>query len=111
MLLLQLEAESQLAHCDSAIIRFIILGFLILTRLIFGARQFDRAQALGGPMYGTGFEDGAPTKPGSTLGDTGAAPNCAMGVLTALHQRHVTGRGQGVEVVMQAGDQQELDAA
>ncbi len=59
------------------------------------------AQAVGGAVSGTGDAGEPPLAPGIAIADTGAALHSAMGILSALYQRQVTGRGQSVEVAMQ----------
>jgi formyl-CoA transferase len=77
------------------------------------------AQCAGGAASTTGFWDGPPTVSGAALGDSNTGMHLAIGILTALHQRSKTGKGQKVAVSMQDSvlnlcrvklrDQQRLD--
>ncbi len=60
-------------------------------------------QAMGGVMSMTGPEGGQPTKVGPGLGDVWPALLLAIGILSALRYRDLTGKGQRVEVAMLDG--------
>jgi len=56
------------------------------------------SQAMGGLMSVTGQEGNPPTRCGSAMGDVLGGLNMAIGVLVAINARHVTGKGQYVDV-------------
>ena len=57
-------------------------------------------QGAGGLMGITGYPDGPPTRVGASVGDITAGLFTAIGILTALHARTVSGVGQMVDVSM-----------
>ena len=57
-------------------------------------------QAMGGLMAITGEPDGAPMKVGVALSDVMTGHYAAIGILSALHARHASGRGQHIDVAL-----------
>jgi len=57
-------------------------------------------QGMGGIMSITGPDEHHPTKVGSSIADIFAGLFAAIGILSALHNRELTGRGQWVDVGM-----------
>jgi formyl-CoA transferase len=61
------------------------------------------AQGLSGVMSVTGEPDGNPVKCGIPIGDLSAGLFCAVAILSALHARERTGRGQYVDTSLFEG--------
>ncbi len=57
-------------------------------------------QAMGGIMSITGEQDGPPVKPGASIGDITAGLFTAVGILSALHEREKSGKGQSLDISM-----------
>ncbi|MDD3655809.1 MAG: CoA transferase [Atribacterota bacterium] len=57
-------------------------------------------QAMGGIMSVTGWPDSPPTRTGTAIADILAALNSAIGILTALRYRDISGEGQKVDVAL-----------
>ena len=57
-------------------------------------------QGMGGIMSITGEPGGPPVRPGISLGDIAAGLYTAIGILTALHERQRSGRGQMIDISM-----------
>ena len=57
-------------------------------------------EAVGGIRFTTGEADRPPARAGISLGDSLAALFAVIGTLTALHERHRSGRGQEVDVAI-----------
>jgi crotonobetainyl-CoA:carnitine CoA-transferase CaiB-like acyl-CoA transferase len=58
------------------------------------------AQGMGGGMMLTGHADGEPLRSGIPIGDLGGGLFGVIGVLSAIHARNSTGRGQHVDISM-----------
>lgn len=54
-------------------------------------------QAMGGLMSVTGWPDSPPSRTGTAIGDILAGLNCAVGILSALLGRSLTGKGDQVD--------------
>ncbi|EKY4302362.1 formyl-CoA transferase [Salmonella enterica] len=74
----------------------------------FGAGRYEKcksyenvAQCAGGAASTTGFDSGPPTVSAAQIGDSGSGLHLALGIVSALYQRHSTGLGQKVSVSMQ----------
>ncbi|MGE0315231.1 MAG: CaiB/BaiF CoA transferase family protein [Lautropia sp.] len=64
-----------------------------------GRPGFDQIlQGMGGLMSVTGFPESGPVRAGLAVADMSAGLYAAIGILTALHERERSGRGQWVDV-------------
>jgi crotonobetainyl-CoA:carnitine CoA-transferase CaiB-like acyl-CoA transferase len=58
------------------------------------------AQAISGYMSITGFPDQPPTRSGQSISDYYAGMLCAFSIVSALHYRHRTGKGQRIDLAL-----------
>jgi crotonobetainyl-CoA:carnitine CoA-transferase CaiB-like acyl-CoA transferase len=58
------------------------------------------AQAISGYMSITGFPDNPPTRSGQSISDYYTGMLCAFSIVTALHYRHRTGKGQYIDLAL-----------
>jgi formyl-CoA transferase len=58
------------------------------------------AQAISGYLSVTGFPENPPTKSGQSISDYYAGMLCAFSIVSALHYKHRTGRGQRVDMAL-----------
>jgi CoA:oxalate CoA-transferase len=58
------------------------------------------AQAISGYLSITGFPDNPPTKSGQSISDYYAGMLCAFSIVSALHYRHRTGKGQRIDMAL-----------
>jgi formyl-CoA transferase len=66
-----------------------------------GQRGYDiLAQAISGYLSITGFPDNPPTKSGQSISDYYAGMLCAFSIVSALHYRQRTGRGQRIDMAL-----------
>src|SRR5712692_7762282 len=64
-------------------------------------RGYDMlAQAISGYMSITGFPEGPPTRSGQSISDYYAGMLCAFSVVSALHYRQRTGKGQRIDLAL-----------
>ncbi len=69
------------------------------------------AQGMGGLMSLTGFPDMPPVRAGNAMGDVLGGLNLTIGILSALHARNITGKGQKVDVALVDAVVSSLDSA
>jgi formyl-CoA transferase len=58
------------------------------------------AQAMSGYMSITGFPDNPPTRSGQSISDYYAGMLCAFSIVSALHYRTRTGKGQSIDIAL-----------
>jgi crotonobetainyl-CoA:carnitine CoA-transferase CaiB-like acyl-CoA transferase len=58
------------------------------------------AQAISGYMSITGFPDNPPTRSGQSISDYYAGMLCAFSIVSALHYRQRTGKGQRIDIAL-----------
>ena len=64
-------------------------------------REYDiLAQAISGYMSITGFPENPPTRSGQSISDYYTGMLCAFSIMTALHYRNRTGKGQYIDLAL-----------
>src|SRR5215470_15330272 len=64
-------------------------------------RGYDMlAQAISGYMSITGYPNGPPTRSGQSISDYNAGMLCAFSIVSALHYRQRTGKGQRIDLAL-----------
>lgn len=58
------------------------------------------SQAMGGLMSITGQPDDPPTRAGNAMGDVLGGLNLAIGILAAVNERYITGKGKQVDIAL-----------
>lgn len=92
-----------LKEVNDQIIYAAVSGFGSYGRYSFRPGYDIIAQSYGGLMSITGEPDGQPLRVGNAMGDVLGGMNLAIGILTALHARELTGKGQRVDVSLVDG--------
>ncbi len=88
---------SELASINAGLIMIRVSGYGQTGPMASQAGFGAIGEAMGGLRYVVGDPDSPPSRVGISIGDSLAATFAALGALSALHYRHVSGRGQVVD--------------